>query len=131
MTKKKRYKIINSHGDITIDAFNLNEIKELFKYEVLDAEDKEIVEDFNNEIDNCESIEDILWILKIYRDVDYYEFIEVEENEDNTELEHWQHIQFENGSNSYISKIKSDFEYMQNKYNLVNIKDNFWLAKEK
>ena len=85
MTKEKRYKI-SSHGNITIDTFNLNEIKELFKYEVLDSEDKEIVEDFNNEIDNCESIEDILWILKIYRDVDYYEFIEVEENEDNTEL---------------------------------------------
>lgn len=78
MTKEKRYKI-SSHGDITTDTFNLNEIKELFKYEVLDAEDKEIVEDFNTEIDNCKSIEDILWILKIYRDVDYYEFIEVEE----------------------------------------------------
>ena len=28
MTKEKRYKI-SSHGDITIDTFNLNEIKEL------------------------------------------------------------------------------------------------------
>lgn len=130
MTKEKRYRI-TSYGDITIDTFNLNEIKELFKYEVLDAEDKEIVEDFNNEIDTCESIEDILWVLKMYRDVDYYEFIEVKENEDDIELEHWQHIQFENGSNPYISKTKSNFEYMQNKYNLVNIKDNFWLAKEK
>ena len=80
---EKRYLI----KDILIDgdevyetkSFTLNELKELFKYDIMDAEDKEIVEDYNNEIDNCNSVEDIIWVLKMYRDIDYYEFIEVKE----------------------------------------------------
>lgn len=81
---EKRYWIkdtlVNEEDLYDTKTFTLSEIKELFKYEVMDAEDKEIVIEYNNEIDTCESIEDILWVLKMYRDVDYYEFIEVEEN---------------------------------------------------
>lgn len=132
---EKRYWIkdtlVNEEDLYDTKTFTLSEIKELFKYGVTDSEDKEIIIDFNNEIDNSESIEDILSALKMYLDIDYYEFIEVKENMNDEKLEHWQHIQFDNGSNPYISKTKSNFEYMQNKYNLVKIKENFWLAKEK
>lgn len=80
---EKRYWIkdtlVNEEDLYDTKTFTLREIKELFKYEVTDSEDKEIIIDFNNEIDTCESIEDILWVLKMYRDIDYYEFIEVEE----------------------------------------------------
>lgn len=41
----------------------------------------------------------------------------------------WQHIEFEDGSNPYISKTEEDFNWMKNKYELEFIKDNFWLAK--
>jgi len=43
----------------------------------------------------------------------------------------WQHIKFEDGSNSYICMTEDNFNRMKEKYNLINIKDNFWLAKNK
>ena len=42
----------------------------------------------------------------------------------------WQHIQFENGNNPYICVTEKSFDYMKKKYDLVFIKDGFWLAKE-
>ena len=42
----------------------------------------------------------------------------------------WQHIQFENGSNPYICMTEKSFNYMKKKYDLVLIKDGFWLAKQ-
>lgn len=41
----------------------------------------------------------------------------------------WQCIKFEDSSNPYICKTGKEFNRMKGKYNLVNIKDNFWLAK--
>ena len=80
---EKRYWIkdtlVNEEDLYDTKTFTLREIKELFKYGVMDAEDKELVIEYNNEIDTCESIEDILWVLQMYRGIDYYEFIEVEE----------------------------------------------------
>ena len=40
----------------------------------------------------------------------------------------WQHIQFVDGGNPYICKTEKEFKRMQKKYNLVEIKKNFWLA---
>ena len=42
----------------------------------------------------------------------------------------WQHIQFEDGSNPYICTTENDFKRMQKHYNLVKIKDGFWMAKK-
>lgn len=41
----------------------------------------------------------------------------------------WQHIEFENGSNPYICMTEENFNKIKEKYNLVKISDNFWLAK--
>ena len=41
----------------------------------------------------------------------------------------WQHIKFEDGSNPYICMTEDNFNRMKEKYNLINIKDTFWLAK--
>ena len=43
----------------------------------------------------------------------------------------WQHIQFANGSNPYICTAESAFKWMQKKYKLTAIKENFWLAEER
>lgn len=43
----------------------------------------------------------------------------------------WQHIEFEDGSNPYICTTEKEFERIRNKYNLVGIKENFWIAKNK
>ena len=43
----------------------------------------------------------------------------------------WQHIEFEDGSNPYICITEENFNYMKNKYNLVNVDGRFWLAKNK
>lgn len=43
----------------------------------------------------------------------------------------WQHIEFVNSGNPYICKTEKAFEKIQRKYDLENIKDGFWLAKEK
>lgn len=40
----------------------------------------------------------------------------------------WQHIQFADGSNPYICMTEKNFKWMQKHYNLVKIKDGFWLA---
>ena len=40
----------------------------------------------------------------------------------------WQHIQFEDGSNHYICMTEKNFKWMQKHYNLVKIKDGFWMA---
>lgn len=80
---EKRYLIKDTliDGDEVYEtkSFTLNELKELFKYDIMEDDDKEIVGDYNNEIDNCNSVEDIIWVLKMYRDINYYEFIEVKE----------------------------------------------------
>ena len=44
---------------------------------------------------------------------------------------HWQHIDFTDGSNPYISMKESDFKWMQNHYNLQPVANNMWLATEK
>ena len=41
----------------------------------------------------------------------------------------WQHIQFSNGSNSYICTTEKSFNYMKKKYDLIPLKEGFWLAK--
>lgn len=41
----------------------------------------------------------------------------------------WQHIQFEDGSNPYICKTEDEFKRMQEKYNLEQIKEGFWIAR--
>ena len=41
----------------------------------------------------------------------------------------WQHIQFEYGGNPYICMTEKEFNRIKRKYNLVKIKDGFWLAK--
>ena len=38
----------------------------------------------------------------------------------------WQHIQFADGSNPYICKTEKEFKRIQNKYNLIKIKDGFY-----
>ena len=43
----------------------------------------------------------------------------------------WQHIEFEDGSNPYICTTEETFNYIKNKYNLVNVDGRFWLAKNK
>lgn len=43
----------------------------------------------------------------------------------------WQHIEFEDGSNPYISKTYDDFMWMKTHYQLTKIKDNFWKAIDK
>lgn len=43
----------------------------------------------------------------------------------------WQHIEFEDGSNPYICTTEKEFKRIRNKYNLVGIKENFWIAKNK
>lgn len=42
----------------------------------------------------------------------------------------WQHIQFEDGSNPYICTTKKAFKFMLKRYNLVKLREGFWLAKE-
>ena len=43
----------------------------------------------------------------------------------------WQHIEFINGGNPYISKTREDFEMMKSKYKLTQIKFCFWIAEER
>lgn len=43
----------------------------------------------------------------------------------------WQHIKFEDGSNPYICTTEKEFKRIRNKYNLVGMKENFWIAKNK
>lgn len=43
----------------------------------------------------------------------------------------WQHIEFASGGNPYICMTEKNFKYMQNKYDLKPIKENFWLAYDK
>lgn len=43
----------------------------------------------------------------------------------------WQHIEFKDGSNPYISMTENNFKRMKRKYNLTKIKEGFWLAEEK
>ena len=40
----------------------------------------------------------------------------------------WQHIEFSDGSNSYICKTEEEFKRMQAKYKLKQIKYGFWIA---
>ena len=49
--------------------------------------------------------------------------------EENNKVFHWQHIQFADGSNPYISKTAEDFECMKNRYSLKQLAENFWLAE--
>ena len=41
----------------------------------------------------------------------------------------WQHIEFADGSNPYICKTEKEFNRMKSKYGLLEIQQNFWLAK--
>ena len=43
----------------------------------------------------------------------------------------WQHIEFADKSNPYICCTESTFKWMKEHYNLVKIKDNYWMAYEK
>lgn len=43
----------------------------------------------------------------------------------------WQHIKFESGGNPYICMTEKEFKRIKRKYNLIKIKDNFWIAKDK
>ena len=41
----------------------------------------------------------------------------------------WQHIEFADGGNPYICMTEKAFRRIKKKYNLMEIKKNFWLAK--
>lgn len=43
----------------------------------------------------------------------------------------WQHIEFVDGSNPYISKTEKDFKWMNEHYVLIPIKENFWKATDR
>lgn len=43
----------------------------------------------------------------------------------------WQHIEFTDGSNPYITKTEEEFQRILENYNLENLQDNFWLARSK
>lgn len=43
----------------------------------------------------------------------------------------WQHIEFSDGSNPYICYTAKNFRWMKSHYELINIKDNFWMAYPK
>lgn len=43
----------------------------------------------------------------------------------------WQHIEFADGSNPYISKTERDFKRMGEQYLLVPISENFWKATDR
>lgn len=43
----------------------------------------------------------------------------------------YQHIEFINGSNPYISKTEKDFKWMCEHYVLIPIADNFWKATDR
>lgn len=43
----------------------------------------------------------------------------------------WQHIEFINGSNPYISKTEKDFKRMSEQYLLIPISENFWKATDR
>ena len=43
----------------------------------------------------------------------------------------WQCIEFKHGGNPYICKTEKEFNRIKRKYNLLKIKDNFWLAEDK
>lgn len=43
---------------------------------------------------------------------------------------HWQHIDFANHSNPYISMTQDDFKWIQEHYTLDSMSDNMWLATQ-
>lgn len=43
----------------------------------------------------------------------------------------WQHIKFEKNGNPYICLTEKAFNRIKRKYNLVKIKEGFWIAKDK
>lgn len=43
----------------------------------------------------------------------------------------WQHIEFADGSNPYISKTEKDFKRMSEQYLLIPISENFWKATDR
>lgn len=43
----------------------------------------------------------------------------------------WQHIEFADGSNPYISKTEKDFKRMSEQYLLIPICENFWMATDR
>lgn len=43
----------------------------------------------------------------------------------------WQHIEFADGSNPYISKTEKDFKRMSEQYLLIPICENFWKATDR
>lgn len=45
-------------------------------------------------------------------------------------MQKWRHIEFEDGSNPYICKTDKEFKKMQRRYNLVKIKDGFYIARK-
>lgn len=43
----------------------------------------------------------------------------------------WQHIEFADGSNPYISKTEKDFKWMNENYVLIPISENCWKATDR
>ena len=41
----------------------------------------------------------------------------------------WKHIKFLDGSNSYICKTEKEFERVSKEYNLIKVKENFYVAE--
>lgn len=65
----------NSFDDILDGKYTFEGLKEHFKCDVSDDEDKELVIDYNNEIDTCNNVHELAWVIYDYRGMKY-EFIE-------------------------------------------------------
>ena len=56
MYENKKYKIVDKSFDIVLDGeYSFEELKQYFKYEVMEGDDKELVIYHNEEIDDCEN----------------------------------------------------------------------------
>lgn len=70
----------NSFNDILEEKYTFEELKEYFKCDVLEGDDKELVIDYNNEIDTCNNVSELAWVINDYRGLKY-DFIECADKE--------------------------------------------------
>lgn len=69
----------NSFNDILDGKYTFKELKDHFKCDVLDDDDKELVIDYNNEIDACNNVNELACIIYDYRGLKY-DFIKDKES---------------------------------------------------
>ena len=70
----------NSFNDILEEKYTFKELKEYFKCDVLEDDDKELIIDYNNEIDTCNNVSELAYIINDYRGLNY-DFIEYTDKE--------------------------------------------------